>query len=630
VITSKDVFTKRKEGALDEAYQMALQLMGAHDVGEWDRKAMGWCLVDLIKRDAEAGKRQTLEHYRRQLESLKVAPDDAVLQKGIRNALSMCSPNGLVINQASLLSKQGRHVEAIALYRQLWSQGELNQEAQTNLGWALYRHSKQLLASEHVNFGAVKRNLHDYLKLDVEKPSLLHACFLQLAAKLAGEERLNMLKFLQLWDLNHLREEDWQRHRAEDGKEFPSLVEKVIQQAGKAAAESKDTQDLNYILPHIDAAIQRFPDNIWLKLDKAKVLLASGEHDEALTFGIAVVKSKTDDYWAWELLGDIVAATDATAALGCYCKALCCRAEEKFTGKVRLKLARLMIDSSAFAPAKHEVETLVRQKEKDGQRIPDAAVQISLQPWFASTQANVSNLEYYRSHLASAESLLLARMPWIVANLGEWFVVPGKENKRKRRVFVETSADPLEASFPDGKFGHDNLAAGEGVRIKGEFDETKRFKIYAVEPRAAQGRWDVFRERIGVVDHVNKEKNVLHFIVDRAIDGIISLADLPGQFREGNAIAVKLSRFSTKKGHSYRVLNAEATEKTPSTQIWKEFNEEVRVSNGMGFTLSDIFIPPPFVEQYRIRDGQTISGAAVLSFNKKRQEWGWKAISLAS
>jgi hypothetical protein len=50
----------------------------------------------------------------------------------------------------------------------------------------------------------------------------------------------------------------------------------------------------------------------------------------------------------------------------------------------------------------------------------------------------------------------------------------------------------------------------------------------------------------------------------------------------------------------------------------------------MGFTLSDIFIPPPFVEQYRIRDGQTISGAAVLSFNKKRQEWGWKAISLAS
>lgn len=205
MITSKDVFAKRKEGEIDEAYQMALLLMGARDVGEWDRKAMGWCLVDLIKRDAGAGSRQNLEHYRHQLEGLKVALDDDVLQKGIRNALLLCSPNGPLIKQASLLSKDGRHAEAVAVYRQAWSQGALDPQAQTNLGWDLYKHAKQLLAADHVNFSAVKRNLHDYLKLDVEKPSLLHACFLQLGARLAGQEKLNMLKFLQLWDLKHLR-----------------------------------------------------------------------------------------------------------------------------------------------------------------------------------------------------------------------------------------------------------------------------------------------------------------------------------------------------------------------------------------------------------------------------------------
>ena len=86
-----------------------------------------------------------------------------------------------------------------------------------------------------------------------------------------------MLKFSQLWDLKHLRDEDWQRRRAEDGKEYPSLVEKVIQQAGKDAAESADARDLNYILPHIDEAIERFPDNVWPKLDKAKVLLGGRE-----------------------------------------------------------------------------------------------------------------------------------------------------------------------------------------------------------------------------------------------------------------------------------------------------------------------------------------------------------------
>lgn len=630
MITSKEVFAKRKEGAIDEAYQMALQLMAAQDVGEWDRKAMGWCLVDLIKRDVETVSHQHLEHYRRQLEDLKIAADDGVLQKGIRNALLLCSPNGALIKQAFFLSKEGRHAEAASMYRQAGSLGALDPQVQTNFGWDLYRHAKQLLAAENVNFSTVKRNLQEYLKLDIEKPSLLNTCFLQLAAKLAGQDKLNMLKFSQLWDLKHLREEDWARHRADDGKEYPSLAEKVIQQAGKEAAASEDSHELNYILPHIDAAIERFPDNIWLKLDKAKVLLASGRHDDALAFGMAVAKAKANDYWAWELLGDIVASTDSVAALGCYCKALCCPAEDKFTGKVRLKLARSMIHANDLAPAKHEVETVLRQKEKEGQRIPDAAAQIALQPWFASTQASDSNADYYRSHAGAAEALLLSKLPWIAANVGDQFVVPGMENKPKRKIFVKTSADPLEVNVAERNFGHRHLAAGEGLLIKGEFDEAKRFQIYAVEGRATQARWDVFPERVGVVDHVNTERNVLHFIVDRAIDGVIPLADLSTHFKEGDAIMVKLSRYSTKNGAAYRVLHAEATDKVPSTQIWKQFSDSVRVSNGMGFTLGDIFIPPPLVAVHQIHDGQTIAGAAVLCFNKKRQNWGWKAISLVS
>lgn len=628
MITSKDVFAKRKAGAIGEAYQLALQLMDAPDVDEWDRKALGWCLVDLIKRDVQAGNRQNLEHYRRQLEGLQIASDDDVLQKGIRNTLLLCSPNGHLIKQASALSKEGRHAEAVVLYRQAWTHGALDADIQTSLGWDLYKHSRQLMKDDHVNFGAVRRNLHDYLKLDVEKPSLLHTCFLQLGAKLAGQEKLTMLKFSQLWDLKYLREEDFQRYRGEDGKEYPSLAEKVIQQAGRDAAASEDAQGLSYILPHIDTAIERFPDNVWLKLDKAKVLISMGRHDDALTFGIAVTKAKANDYWAWELLGDIVAKADQGTALACYCKALSCPAEDKFTGKVRLKLARSMIEASDLEAAKHEVETVRLQKEKEGQRIPDVATQITSQPWFASTLANASNAEYYRSHTGAAEALLLSNLPWIAANVGDRFSIPGMENKPKRKIFVMTSSEPLEASIPEWKFGHAGLAAGEGLRIKGEFDEKKRFQIYAIETRCTQNQWDVFPERIGVVDHVNTEKKLIHFIVDQNIDGVMPIFDLPSPFREGDAIAVKLSKFATKKGDAYRVLQSEPTEKMPSTLVRKEFSEEVRLSNGMGFTPSDIFISPPLVAEHQIHDGQKVSGTAILNFNKKRQTWGWKAISL--
>ena len=628
MITSKDVFAKRKAGAVDEAYQLALQLMASPQADEWDRKAMGWCLVDLIKRDAQARDLESLEHYRRQLESLQVAPDDEVLQKGIRNALLLCSPNGQLIKQASAMSKEGRHAQAVALYRQARRLGSLDSQVETSMGWDLYRHGRQLLDAEPVDSDSIRRNLYDYLKLDVEKPSLLHTCFLQLAVKLASQEKLKLLKLLPLWNLQHLRAEDYQRHKAEDGKEYPSLVEKVIKLAGKEAVASGEAQDLNYILPYLDETIERFPDNVWLKLDKAKGLLSLGRHDDALAFGMAVTKAKANEYWAWELLGDIVALTDPAAALGCYCKALCCPADDKFTGRVRLKLAQSMIETHDLPAAKLEVETVMRQKEREGQRMPEAAERIASQPWFASTPANASNADYHREHAGAAESLLLNQLPWIAANVGDRFVIPGMENKPKRKIFIKSQSDPLEASIPEWKFGHKGLASGDGLRVKGEFDEKKRFQIYALEARPTQDRWDVFPARVGVVDHVNKDKQVLHFIVDRTIDGVIPLAELADPLREGDAIAVKVSKRSTDKGTMYRVLHAEATHEKPGAQVCKEFNEVCRLSNGMGFTDSDIFIPPPLVVEYQLLDGQIVAGTAILNFNKKHRNWGWKAISL--
>ena len=626
--SSKEVFAKRKEGAIDEAYQMALLLMSAPHVDDWDFKAFGWCLIDLIKRDSKEGNQQNLAHYRQQLESIKVDPGDDVLQKGIRHALSLCNPHGQLISQAKTLSKEGRHAEAVDLYRKVWASGSADMETQSSLGWELYKLSKQLMALDNVNLGAVKRNLNDYLKLEVEKPSLLHSCFLQLAAKLAGQDKFNMLVFSRLWKLEYLRPEDFERYHGEDGKEYPSLAEKVIQQAGKEAAASDNVQDQNYILPHIDTAVERFPDNIWLKLDKAKVLLAQGRHDDALAFGLEVAKSKVNDYWAWGLLGDIFAGTDSETALSCYCKALLCPADDKYTGKVRLKLAQRMAESDEFAAAKHEVETVLLYREKEDQKIPEVAAGIASQPWFAETQASKSNLGYYKAHASVAESLLFSKMPWIGANVGDKFTVPGKENKPKRKIFVKTSSVPMEVSIPESKFEYGKLAPGDGLQIKGEFDCNQRFQIYVVEHRSSDTRWDIFPEKIGVVDHVNRDKNVLHFIVDRDLDGVVSFSELASSFREGDAIAVRLSRYSSKNGQVYRVLNAVATDKQPSTQVKKEFCEEVRVSNGMGFTESDIFISPPLVTECKINDDQKISGIAVLNYNKKRASWGWKAISI--
>lgn len=481
--TSAEVFAKRRQGDVDEAYRMALELMGAPQPDDWDRKAFCWCLIDLVKRDANSGKLENLPHYRSQLETVETDSSDDVLAKGIRNALALCNPGGREISQAKALSKAGRHAEAIAAYRKALSQSPADREAQTGLGWELFKHSKALMAAEKVNIGAVKRNLNDYLKLDIEKPSLLHACVLQLAAKLAGQEKFSMLVFSRLWNLEYLRPEDFERYRAEDGKEYPSLAEKVIQQAGKEAAASDNEREQKYILPYIDAAIERFPDNVWLKLDKAKVLLSLGMHTEALAFSLAVAKAKSNDYWAWELLGDIVSRTDGEAALGCYCKALSCPSEDKFTGKIRIKVAQRMLENDDFAAAKLEIETVLRSKESEGHKIPEAAAEIASQPWFAKTQAASSNRNFYKSRSPAAEALLFGDLPWIEACVGEKYAVPGKEDKPKRTIFLKTASVPTETSVPESKLGRRKVTPGDSIRVKGEFDENQRFKIFVLDDR---------------------------------------------------------------------------------------------------------------------------------------------------
>ena len=91
--------------------------MSAPDKGEWDDKALGWCLVDLIKRCVKSGQLDYLQHYRKQLQEIDVPASDDVLTKQRQFALTLCNPSGQLAHQARNLSKAGQHVEAVNLYK---------------------------------------------------------------------------------------------------------------------------------------------------------------------------------------------------------------------------------------------------------------------------------------------------------------------------------------------------------------------------------------------------------------------------------------------------------------------------------------------------------------------------------
>jgi hypothetical protein len=629
MITSKDVFAKRRSGEIEEAYQMALQRMGASDKDEWDDRAFGWCLIDLIKRDVKEGHTANLDHYRQQLEAIAVPQNDDVLTKQRQLAISLCNPQGQRVNEAKQMSKAGQHDRAAVIYRDLLKDMPEDRDLSVSLGWELYRLSKKLLDRGDTNLLPIKQNLNEYLRLNVEKPSLLHSVMLQLAAKFAGADRFNMAAFCRLWNLDFLRAEDWERFRTDEGKVLPSLAERVIQQASKEAGKAKDPGLASYILPYLDRALDEYSDNIWLFLNKAKVLLALQRNEDAFKFALDVARAKSNDYWVWELLGDICGTDDPNLSLSCYCKALLCSSDDRFSVKVRGKLASLMVERNKLPEAKFEINRFMEIKRQEGNKVPPEIEQFLHQDWYDSTPVSGSNDDFYKRKSGAAESLLFSQLPWIAANAGDVFTIPGKEDKPKRRIYLKSSSEPIEVVIPDKKFDFSGGLAGEAIKIKGEWDNQKRFQVFAVEKRVPGEYWDIFTEKIGVIDNVNNEKRLIHFLVSKSVDGVVPFSALDAEFKEGDAISVRLSKYSTRHGERYRVISAYKTSQSAPLCLKKDFNESVSLHDaGFAFTSSDIFIPASLVKAHGLNDGDFVSGSALLSYNKKRSEWGWKAFVL--
>lgn len=88
---------------------------------------------------------------------------------------------------------------------------------------------------EQIGSVECRRLLADYLKLPIERPSRLHSAILSAAIKFVNScPEFHFANFLQMWDVNNLRNEDRQSYKSDDGKFFPSLEERTA----KALAHS--------------------------------------------------------------------------------------------------------------------------------------------------------------------------------------------------------------------------------------------------------------------------------------------------------------------------------------------------------------------------------------------------------
>jgi hypothetical protein len=131
-------------------------------------------------------------------------------------------------------------------------------------------------------------------------------------------------------------------------------------------------------------------------------------------------------------------------------------------------------------------------------------------------------------------------------------------------------------------------------------------------------------EEIVVVEFVNENKSILNFIKDKTKHGFFKYAGMVDKPEIGDLIGVRF-RGEGKNGF-YKVLSIRKITDETSCDALKQFSGDLKMREPATFGfVDDVFIEPQLIVTHELKKHEKIKGKAVLSFNKKKNVWGWKA-----
>ncbi len=326
----KEINALRKEGNLSQALAMA-ETEFADQPDKHSAVALFWCLNTLRKETDQIDQSKII------IERMAALWEDF-------------APDNVAVRKTVEVARQSLTAEAIA-ERKAWRVFKAAKEAQT-------------LEDQ-------KKHLFEYLKMDNPRPSLLHSLVLQYAVRLAKNyaENFNLAAFVDLWRLDLLRTEDWDKVASSDGILLPSTIEQLLSALSKELLRSRQLPSPT-ISMLLEQALDQYPENNHLARYKAQFTALSGDKDNAIAMYRSLVSQHPDVFYLWDELSDL--ADDSDVRTGLLCVAASCPINEDYLPKIRLKLAADFIDYDLYDNAKTELDLVAETYQRNNWTLPPA------------------------------------------------------------------------------------------------------------------------------------------------------------------------------------------------------------------------------------------------------------------
>lgn len=276
--------------------------------------------------------------------------------------------------------------------------------------------------------------------------------------------------FMDWWGFENFQSGDYEKIPLRNGDRMPSLVERVYGSYYRVLTDlmktgQADLSEVDDFLSRLEGIFRTHPEFQYTLYQKSRILLMLKRNEDAINSLRPFVIRKNNDYWVWEILGDAI--TDKDIRLSCYCRALLCRAEPEYLGKLRFKTAQLLCSMGFFAEAKHEVDQYIMLYRSKGWRISQEIENEVNKEWYRRASATTTNNDFYLTHLKPSEDFLYSEMPEIPI----W--ITNCNNERKIVNFVTKSR---QSGFFRAK-EYLKLHQVYMARIDGNIEESKPTKV---------------------------------------------------------------------------------------------------------------------------------------------------------
>ncbi len=545
------------------------------------------------------------------------------------------------------LRKAGRFREAIDLALELLSKRP-DRKVRTQLDWSWYGLIKEMVreiiaklkASQPVPPGdvsALVNALRGYARQPAIRPDNALSNILREVSKVAGHVP-QFPGFVRWVGIDGLAIEDWQ-YQERDGSTYKPVAIAVARGLSKWVKAHRDAEEIDVALAHEwlerIRPVARGDDALWLDWDRALMLRRLGKYQHAAETLSAVLKAKRGEFWVWAEAARLYADEQPDLALACFCRALQCGTEGKFTVNVHRELAALLAEQQEYAQASSEVAQAIHIREQEGWSVDPPLQQLIDSAWYDPVSEGVEDPKvFYARHSPDALVLCFDHVEEKPATYLGLLIPhtpkdppPGwKARPLPRFSIFNESGQAISLVGPGLRSLKYELGAPITV-VVGKQNGDDRVTIVQVVPRTDGDPWDCTLAGAGVVVREASADKRMKIFIGRDSDEIsVDEAWIGKQLpRVGQGVRFRITQ-NPKNGRKDVFAVEEGP--LPENDVRLVRGRVRRNPKGFAF-VDDAFVPPHVLET--IAD-DVVDVAALIIFAKhpSREEFSWRAIKLSA